>query len=437
MSHRYYYDLKFMFLSIVIITLLPVPFYVFKIAHYGYGFTVVGILIWLATLSTIGSMLLIHRLRVSLPVMPHARCGILESWVVIISYFSSIGLWIENMYIRRPEFIGIFDVYDMYELLGRAGGDGIGLSLFGKVCVFLSGMSFYLVPKAILCSKFRRKVLYVLPAIFVVTNMALIGARQIVLFLVLLIVCAFSVRIEIKNRILKITVVMLVSFALIFGAGFLRGGIRDVDKISERVLELTNTKDSVNLPRNVHVFLAHIFSYAGGAPEVISIITNECEPSYILFSTTNSLVYRNLRKFMELPSYEDDIRHRSHDPFYNATGYFPRVWGTGNIQLYGEGGLLYIFIWYTFLVYWFFKIYRDAKRGKDVFVSLCFFFAMVIMHQLIFPLRDPRIFLSFFWFVVLNFMMRRRFFIGRKNKPFRQIDHRQLKQKIASSCIYE
>lgn len=426
MSNRYYYDLRVIFLIIVIITLLPVPFYVLRIAHYGYGFTVVGILIWLATLSTIGSILLIHRLRVFLPARPHARCGAFESWVVIISYFSSIGLWIENMYFRRPEFIEIFDIYSMYDLLGKAGGDSIGLSLFGKICFFLSGMSFYLIPKGMLCSKFRSKVLYVLPAIFVVMNMLIVGARQIALFVALLIVCAFTMhmRSKITKSTLKISVVMLIFFALIITFGFLRVGTRNIDNISNGFLKLANTENCVvNLPRNVHAFLVYFSIYAGNAPEVISIITNESEPNYILFSTTNSLVYRNLSKFMKLPSYEDDIRHRGHDPFYNSTGYFPRVWGTGNIQLYAEGGLLYIFLWYAFLIYWVFKIYRDAKRGKDVFVSLCFFFAIVIMHQLIFPLRDPRIFLSFFWFVVLNFMMRRRFLIGRKNKPFRQINH--------------
>lgn len=408
------YDLRFLFWGVAFLTFLPVPYLVFGIANYGYGLSFLGVLAWLATFILMCLLILPVKFHVPSKVISRkSRIGKREKRVLLLSCLGAAVLLVENLYIRRPSSISLVDFYSLYKYLGTAGSGAEGLSLVGMVGFVFSGLSFYFLPKSIGAACLKDKTLYSLPSFLVIINMAMIGARQILMFSMFLFLAAFFLRNDIPRRRMKVSIVAFLLICMVFGSGYLRLGTRNLDHTFDNFIKLANVNDSsLSLPRPIQGVLVYIYGYVGNSPEVLSIFMKETEPNYIPFSTTNALIYRNLGKIFEVPSYENDLRHRFHDPFEDATGFFPRVWGTGNIQLYFEGGIIYIILWYWFLGFWFFKIKRDARCGKDVFISLSFFSSIVLMHQMIFPIRDSRTFLAFVGFLILNHMERKGFFVS-------------------------
>ena len=241
------------------------------------------------------------------------------------------------------------------------------------------------------------------PSIILVVINLLAAKRQISLFFVSIFLIMYAYNASALGKKLstgikfytKAIIVSCAFIAISLTVGFLRSGFSDFDT------QLSQNQRGVS--ETAAPLAGLMWGYIGNVPEYLSIVTENVEPLYLPFVSTNSFILRRINSVFDYVDYERDVVPMTSGVVENITGMFSRSWAGGNLQLYIEGGYILIFFWYLSLWYWWKYIFYRAARGNEVLTDVCFFGAIYFINLFVFALRDQLIFLSFFCYCLVIF----------------------------------
>jgi oligosaccharide repeat unit polymerase len=401
---------KRLFWGVAIITALPFLYNYFELASYDYGYSFGGTSLWLCT--AILALILwsvgfrhsgAGRSREDISFRSNLKPLLLIAWVGTLLYVVFVFLQ------RLPSGAEIFDVKEAYDAFGPGADSTIGLSPLGALGAVTAPISLLLIPYSIHRAGLQRLYLAA-PAILFVTANLLMGKRQILMFAALLMIFTlvakghkFSFR-----RIVGILLVFISTVALAVYLGFMRSGFGTFET------QLYHNSKYLNFaPADYLAFSGLLFLYVGGGAEVLSVATDHFRPTYVPFSVTNTFLQRRINSVIDYVDYERDVVPYTSGVLEYHLGSFGRIWAGGNLQLFAEGGYIWVVGWYVFLMGWFVYIRGLAQRGRAEILDLTVFASVFLHHMFVFPLRDQLIFFTFLYYV-LFIVVPRHFRWGRR-----------------------
>jgi len=383
-------------LIILAISILSIPvFYlIFTPYTYGYGLNFYGVFLYFSPLLLLIAFKVIinntyKKKEIKLHAIAHPK---LPVWLLFLAYFGLFA-YAYGVVLDRIGDVNIFDIRSLYLHFGSDGDSG-NLSFIGLLGVLFVPISFILfaVSKQFSWSK---KIILMLPVMVFVTLNLLLAKRQLSLYFIffLLSIVVFTVS-KVNTRVLIKSIFGILLFLfIVMGVGFQRSGFDTV----ETQLEQNQHGES----ESISPLLGLTWGYVGSGPEFLSIITDNVEPVYLPFSTTNSFILRRINSITDYVDYERDIVPKTTDVVENITGLFARSWAGGVLQVYIEGGLFLIIAWYFSLILWLRYICYRFVNGFDVLLDTTFFGSTFLMYLFVFPFKDQNLFLAFFWYLLV------------------------------------
>jgi len=318
-----------------------------------------------------------------------------QKFPVLLFVLACFGLaaYTFGVVIQRLEGVSLFDIRSLYRHFSSS-GDAERLTIIGLIGVLFVPLSFVLFAMRENFFGLKKYLLVIPVIVFVILNL-LMAKRQISLFFIFFLLGIFIFRAPKINLkfFLRGAIVAFLFLTVVIYVGFQRSGFDSFD---------------TQLKQNQHeqsVFVAPIFGlmwgYLGSGPEFLSVLTDNVDPLYLPFSTTNSFILRRINSIIDYVDYERDVTTKTTDVVENVTGLFARSWAGGVLQLYIEGGLFLIVAWYLTLFIWFKYILYRFGKGFPVLLDVSFFNAIFVMNLFVFPFKDQNVFLAFFWYLLV------------------------------------
>lgn len=383
-------------LTVLSISILSIPIFylLFTPYTYGYGLNFYGIFLYFSPLFLL--LVVTTKVRKSYKregsnrhITPQQK---FPSWLVILACFG-LAAYVYGVVIQRIGSVNIFDIRSLYLHFG-SDGDAERLSIVGLLGVFFVPISFVLFAVSENFSGLK-KILLIIPIIsFVILNL-LMAKRQISLFFIFFILSMLIFRVPRISAKVLMKGLLAISLFLVISTyvGFQRSGFDSIDT----QLEQNQHDQSVSLAP----ILGLTWGYIGSGPEFLSILTDNVDPLYMPFSTTNSFILRRINSVTDYIDYERDIVPATTGVVENITGLGARSWAGGVLQLYIEGGFVLIIGWYLSLFLWFRYILYRSENGFSMLLDTSFFGAIVVMNLFVFPFKDQNVFLAFCWYVLM------------------------------------